>query len=250
MDSENTIRLIGEFGELADALREFRDDSRWLFRGHSNSEWSLIPKAGRLQVVKRNEEHYFEAWKRRAQEYVNPPPNDDWDWMSIAQHHGFPSRLLDWSINPLVAAFFACKGSPEMSGSIYAFSPARRIIRENIQPLDYTGVASFYPTAVTPRISRQSGIFTVHGPPDAEIKNGKKQGKLREFVIPKENKPEIVRDLDYFGVNDSSIFPDLEGLSKYLDWKFSVAELRAQIIEEGIKAEEPSDPSKDDDYPF
>ena len=95
------------FGELHEALKSYQGDTRWVFRGHHSAEWKLLPKAGRVKTIRDDEHVYFSAWKRRAVEYVDSRPNDDWDWLSIAQHHGMSTRLLDWTSNPLVAAFFS-----------------------------------------------------------------------------------------------------------------------------------------------
>jgi hypothetical protein len=45
----------------------------------------------------------------------------------MAQHYGLPTRLLDWSTNPLAALFFACNGEPEQDGFVYAMDAARII---------------------------------------------------------------------------------------------------------------------------
>lgn len=68
---------VETIGDLYDALKNSRGDYSWLYRGHSNPEWKLIPKVGRSSVLMKDEKVYFEAWKRRAIEYVNPAPTDD-----------------------------------------------------------------------------------------------------------------------------------------------------------------------------
>lgn len=68
----------------------------------------MVPKAGRSPYDKHNDEETFYAWKRQAMIFLKESYND-WDMLTIAQHHGLATRLLDWSFNPLVAAYFAVK---------------------------------------------------------------------------------------------------------------------------------------------
>lgn len=223
---------VETIGDLYDALKKLRGDYSWLYRGHSNLEWKLIPKVGRSSVLVKDEKVYFEAWKRRAIEYVNPAPTDDWDWLSIAQHHGFPTRLLDWTSNPLVAAFFAVTGEHDTDGAIYAFQPKWYVIRDRVHPLEYTGVSRFRPSAFAARISRQSGEFTIHGAANREISDEIGFGELRRYVVPRAMRESMTLDLDQFGYNSASLFPDLDGLSKHLNWIISRRDLRRQILKE------------------
>ena len=110
---------IKSFKELHEALDGYRDNSLWLFRGHSSEKWDLVPKAGRSPYDKHNDEETFYAWKRQAMIFLKESYND-WDMLTIAQHHGLATRLLDWSFNPLVAAYFAVKDFEDCDAVIYA----------------------------------------------------------------------------------------------------------------------------------
>lgn len=223
---------IKSVSDLYEVVKEERHSYAWLYRGHADAQWPLMPKAGRSQALKKDEITYFDAWKRRAVEFISNVPLDDWDWLSLAQHHGFPTRLLDWSTNPLVAAFFAATEEVDADSAIYAFSPSRVVLRDKIGPLEYKGISRFYPSAFTARISRQSSAFTVHGPADVPIKNEPKIGKLRRYIIPRSKRQSMILDLNLFGVNAASIFPDLGGLSSHLCWVISQRDLRERLLKE------------------
>lgn len=230
---------VRSFAELHDVLKGYQADYSWIYRGHRNPEWRLVPKAGRIQTVRKNERLYFLAWKRRAIEYMDSKQKDDWDWLSIAQHHGFPTRLLDWTHNPLVAAYFAVAKSSEQDAVLYAFRPSRAVKWESVQPFDYkSGVAVFRPRAFAARISRQAGVFTVHGPAETDIMDNIEYGKLERIVFPKSKIRSVERALNHYGYNQATLFPDLDGLSGYINWVISERELRAQLLAQEEEASE------------
>jgi FRG domain. len=113
-------RYINSEQNFHSAVLSLRDDFP-IFRGVSNSQYELITTFGRaklamkqyvdkgvvsFQIEDGNSE--FEAlreFKRKSLPYLNYTPLNDWEWLALAQHHGLPTRLLDWSFNPLVAVF-------------------------------------------------------------------------------------------------------------------------------------------------
>src|SRR5688500_6524171 len=79
-------------------------DGNWLFRGVTSVEHSLVPSVGRRRdgysYSRKLENELFEQFKREALPFLPQRPSSDWEWLALAQHHGVPTRLLDWSESP------------------------------------------------------------------------------------------------------------------------------------------------------
>jgi hypothetical protein len=211
--------LVKSFSELHDTLNRYLHDSKWIFRGHSNPEWLLVPKIGRASFWGQHEKGSFEGWKRRAVEYVSVHPDNDWGWLAIAQHHGLATRLLDWTFNPLAAAFFAVWEHEDNPAVLFAFRPTKVVTTEKVHPLDFSKVALFKPIGVVPRITRQGGLFTVHGEPNVPLEDSlDNKDELEKIVIAQEYRDQLVFELSYYGINRATLFPDLDGLSTHLNW--------------------------------
>lgn len=225
---------VRSFSELHDVLLRYRDDRRWLFRGHRNPDWKLQPKAGRSRFMLNNSEIVFDAWRRRAVEYIAQVPITDWEWLAVAQHHGLPTPLLDWSKVPLVACFFATLGTTSGAATVYAFHPKRWASPADMRksPFKLQETLAFMPHAFSPRISRQSGVFTLHTPIEKVVANDGSDGAIERIDIASEYVPALRRDLDHYGYNHSSLFPGLDGLAEYLSWIATEKDLSESLIEQ------------------
>lgn len=219
-------RGVTNFGELHDRLARYRDN--WIFRGHSDVAWKLVPKAGR-DTFRGDDRKLFEDWKRDAVEFLPLRPNDDWDCLAIAQHHGLTTRLLDWTVNPLNAAFFALHGQmerPEEADRFAVIHAARfeDALRQSAEmsgrdPMTCESVSIFRPRGIVPRITRQGGLFTIHGPPTTSLEDLPAGSVLLEqIVIRPEYRATLLAELAFYGISSASLFPDLDGLSRFLNW--------------------------------
>ncbi|UOU97746.1 FRG domain-containing protein [Chryseobacterium daecheongense] len=199
--------------------------SLYKFRGQSNSSWLLLPKAGRDNYIKINDEIIFKQWKRRAKFYLQYKNFDDWELLSIAQHTGLPTRLLDWSHNPLVALFFSCCENYETDGAVFIYPADKFILTEKNSPFNIKSEILFYqPITSNERLANQYGYFSIHKDLSKEFQENSKYGKLIKLIIPNKLKPEIINMLNQYGINYLTLFPDLEGLSKHLSWFYNKTE--------------------------
>ena len=201
----------------------------WVFRGHSNVSYKIIPSVGRGSHPSRSREKYerslFDVFQREAMGLLATRPTDEWEWLSLAQHHGLPTRLLDWTHNLLVALFFAVETNPEADGELFALraiTKASHPVRGS-SPFEITLPAKYYPNIVTQRIRAQEGLFIafadVEKPLDCELREDWKLDRIR---IPKHRKVELRYELFRVGVHHSSLFPDIDGLAARVRWQHTV----------------------------
>jgi hypothetical protein len=206
---------------VSDYLKEIEElpqKGSWLFRGHKSKEFKLIPSIGRKSFInnsiEKNEQILLKHFQDSVYPYLKLIPKDEWEWIALAQHYGLPTRLLDWSYNPLVALFFAIEEYFEEDSLVFAINNIDEINKEKENPFALTKVKRYTPPLISERINGQSGCFTIHPNPKLEF-NPKQALK---FIVPFDNRREIKKTLFKCGIRLRTIYPSIDGVARDLTW--------------------------------
>jgi hypothetical protein len=211
---------VNNFTEFHQIIDQY-DARTVIYRGMKSVDFPLIPKLGRVVPPdsigsrEKNEQEILRLFKERAFQYLDFTPASDWDWLALGQQYGLPTRLLDWTDNPLVACFFAVDEPNDKDSVIYAYRNDSCIkVDKHPDPFKYREVGKFIPRHLTPRITTQGGLFTVHPNPYEPFESD----DMDRIIIPSQFSSELKKTLNKYGVNQFSLFPGLDGLAAHIEW--------------------------------
>lgn len=261
-----TLRLSGwtDFVERLGALKG------WAFRGEVSATWPLLTSLGRKMLTycpdrklwPLRESRALRIFRRKAHNYLQDISalKDDLRSLSLMQHHGAPTRLLDFTKSPHVAAFFALE-SAAGDAAVYALNTpvlwdsAPRghdaLVRDAIDPRvpgnfekyflnnDHPVVWFGEPSEMDRRLVAQSGLFVVPGeidkPLDLVLEPYRREDDLLvKFVLPIQVRAEAMEALYRMNVTYANLFPDLEGLAKASAYELEV--IWERLVEDYLAA--------------
>lgn len=232
------IRVHALTNALTAYVSEMGAIPKTLYRGQSEDK-PLLPKLGRYTAIRGEELRNVE--KRLISEFERTLPSysdlhdrlNEWDKLALAQHHFLATRLLDWSSNPLIALYFALAKRPnnrnEDKRVVWLLNTTEQESPDFEKgPFDQQRTVVFQPKDIANRITAQQGWFTCHQiwPTTQQFGNLSEingfNDKLTKFVIPGDDRTriEFLEILDSFGINQRTVFPDIDGLSMHLNWLF------------------------------
>jgi hypothetical protein len=226
-DNPNNLALktvvVDSFTALHDAIQAF-GKKVVVYRGERLPKRPLRPRIGRYHSLRKlrgkdrlkKERDILRLFKERALSHLSFVPDNDWEWLAVGQHHGLPTRLLDWTRNPLVAAFFAVESSCDEDSIVYAFRENSFVdVTKKSDPYEQGSVKRFLPRHISPRIIAQTGIFTIHPDPVADFREDK---RVVSLIIQHDLRKKLKYILYKYGIHRASLFPDADGIAKHIEW--------------------------------
>ena len=238
---EKEVQNLSDYLKFITSLKD--DHKKLWFRGHASSKYSLMPTIYREPYNWEDEISLLHQFKARAARFLNGLNCSNSEWLFIMQHHATPTRLLDWSENALVALAFATQYRKEkhigngadvwcldpillnskIRFSCYEYEKIPNICENTELQNMYESPRQNIPVAIvgpqnTERIVAQKGVFTLFPNKDSFKMEDLESAEdfLIRIKIPESSIDIIKEDLYYIGITESSIFPELDSISKEL----------------------------------
>lgn len=255
--NEVVVHTLGEFIDVVTPREPDQQTGRrrdtGVYRGAAHATRPLLTSLDRLggshqpHTKAYLEDHILRNFIRYSRPHLDEArPHDAWELLIAAQHHGVPTRLLDWSYSPLVAAFFATRPSrgedgdravwrldwqavhrafglpplallisdlDSIAGEQDRLTPWKLFARRDGSPF----ACMLEPPSLDARIVAQGATFTLCSTTsmsfDAFLEQQGLSGTLTRYIIPKADVARLRDQLDLVGIDERRLFPDLDGVA-------------------------------------
>jgi len=239
------VILLGSWDEYLSIISD-SPYQHWAFRGQRDATAPLFSFLSRYLLAfhvdprawQAQEQRILRIFKRKAIHFLDfvPDRDDDFEWLALMQDHGAPTRLLDFTWSPYVAAFFALHNSTS-EAVIWACNPVEMKKVKDVdlrQPKSFrkyllSGSGDFVllgePYAMNRRLIAQSGTFLVPAVLDKSIEEVLKEypnpkETLIKFILPADKMRETgMHELYRMNITQATLFPDLDGLARSLAYE-------------------------------
>lgn len=208
-------------------------NNRSVFRGQRKF-YPLLPSISRENnagnLIK-NEKALLLELKKQGKKCLQIEPENDWEWLVVGQHHGLPTRILDWSFSPYVALWFALEKSHEKNSApeVWAFSPEKSDFIDSLSdtsPFQGSRTKIFETDFKIPRVREQKGCFTLFKYIDKKTsgfvpleRNSKVRKNICRVRVSVRNSGEMLEAIERKGIKSSNLFPDIDKVVKSIKLK-------------------------------
>lgn len=238
------VRSWSEFREIA-CSQDFRS---WAFRGQANAGWPLFSSLSRHflsfgvhpSAWTKQESRVIRIFQRKSHLFLDhlPADVDSFEWLTLMQHHGAPTRLLDFSWSPFVAAFFALERATETSAVWAVLPPAMNdakvrpyrgkasVIAGEMGPWNVGAYEEHFlpnrhrfavigePYRMNQRLIAQAGTFVMPSVLHVAVEDIVPTNGVVKFILDESIRKEALRDLYTMNINNATLFPGIDGLAR------------------------------------